>query len=170
MGTRRRHGGGALPSLGPALLAAAQADLAVPVVEYSPRVVAMLAGVGLVQPHDWNAAAVTAWVRDAAGAAGRSPAPIAGAATGEAIVAQLVAARRWIARAQLTAAHVVPGMIAARRTAVGSSIIVVGVVSAVDVVHGRLTTIQGDAGEGRDRVAVRYMGLADPLFLGCGSV
>lgn len=148
------------------MLARAQADLAVPVVEYSPRVVAMLAAVGLTAPHDWNAAAVSTWIREAAAAAGQHS-PIAGAATGAGLVAQLIAAKRWIARAHVTAAHVVPGMMAARGA---PGAVLVGVVSAIDVAHGRLTTIHGDAGEGHDRVAVRYVLLSDPLFLGCGGV
>jgi hypothetical protein len=145
----------------------ATADLGV--VEYTARVVAFLSGVGLVAPHDWNGAAVSTWLRESAVAAGQNS-PVADSADGAALVAQLVAAKRWIPRAGLTIANVRPGMIAARRAAAGSPIVLVGVVSAINVGTGLLTTIQGSAGERRDRVATRGMLLSDALFLGVGGV
>lgn len=166
MSGRRRVRAGALPSLGPGLLAAALADLSAGVLEYGPRVQAMLATVGISGHADWNGAALTTWLTEAA-AAGKQRMPIPGSSSGDAIVAQFISSSRWIPRASLTAANIVPGMIACRGAA-GS--VLVGVVVSVELATGRIHCIDGDAGEGKDRVAPRNRLLSDPLFLGCGSV
>lgn len=174
MTDRRRHVARVLPSLGPAVLALAEADLAAPTVETSlnssPRIDQMLALVGAVPPADWDAAAVSAWVLEAADAAGRAR-PIAGSVDAATVVAQLKAARRWIDRGLLTRSTVRPGMIAGFRVAALPSVLKrrVGLVRSI-ASDGAIDVIFGNAGPQRDRVAVETRAWNDPLFLGVGGL
>lgn len=127
----------------------------------------MLAAVGHFAANDWNAAAVSTWILEAAARSSRKP-PIAGALKGVDVVAQLQAAKRWLPKATLTLAKVRPGMIAASKASALSPVVWVGVVREV-ASNGDLLCIDGDAGgQPGTRVAIRTRKLTDPLFLGCG--
>lgn len=174
MSDRRRLRAGSLPSLGPIVLARAEADLAAPTVETSlnsgPRIDQMLALVGAVPPADWAAAAVSTWAIEAADAVGR-PRPIAGSIDPAIVIAQLRAARRWIDRGLLATDVVQPGMIAGYRVVALPSVAKrrVGLVRSV-APDGTLELIVGNAGTNKDRVATEIRAWNDPLFLGVGGL
>ena len=175
MSDRRRHAARVLPSLGPAVLALAEADLLAPTVETSPndgpRVREYLAAVGADAPADWGPAAVSAWILWAAAAAGRV-APVVGSADAPTLIAQFKLARRWIPIHQLAQGVVQPGMVVGYRIAPIPSVPKrrVGVVRAVLAAGASFEVIFGNAGAGRDRVAVEARAFTDPLFAGAGGL
>jgi hypothetical protein len=181
--TRRRFPAGALRELGPDVLARAENDLLMGIVETSfnggnARIAEMDAYVGAVYGSDgWSAPAVSAWIIEAAKAAGRHHPPIPGGKTGVDVVVQLKAARRWLDAAIVRANPVVllrPGVITAFKADPHpqTTSTKCGILRSYDG-SGMLTTLQGDAavdGGSGDRLRVVVRPLSDVRFLGIGTL
>lgn len=180
--SRRRFPAGALASLGPDVLARAEVDLANGIVETtfnggSTRIAEMDAYVGAVYGSDgWSAPAVSAWLIEAAKAAGRHHPPIPGGKTGVDLVLQFKAARRWLDAAIVRAnpALLQPGVVTAYKADPHpqTTSTKCGVLRVYDGA-GTLTTLQGDAaidGGSGDRLRVVSRLLSDVRFLGIGVV
>lgn len=170
------------PSLGLAVLAGAEADLANGIVETSPngghvRIAQMDAYVGATYGSEgWGAAAVSTWIIEAAIVANRPHSPIAGAKNGVGVVNQLKTAKRWLDAAVVRAnpSLLKPGVITAFKANAnpGTTSIMLGVLRTFDGVN-TLVTLQGDAGPtgmAGDRLRVINRGLADVTFVGIGCL
>lgn len=161
--------------LAAAFLARARADLATGVRESAPnwgdRISKMLATVGVTEPANWCAAAVTTWLREAARGLVVEP-PIRGSAGAKALMAQLQQAGRWVSAEELrrNPGLLQPGMIAVwHRGAPGAWTGHTAVVASAAVAV-RFASIDGNGGSAGDRVAETPRDLRDPLFLGAGRV
>ena len=161
--------------LAAAVLARAVADLEAGVRESAPndgdRIGQYLRACGAAPPAHWCAAAVTAWLREAAVELRASP-PIPGSAGAKTIMAQLQQAGRWISAAELLRdpSRLRPGMIAVWHR--GDPGAWTGHVGCV-LERGEGTTfasVEGNSGPKGDRVARMVRDLRDPRFLGAGWV
>jgi CHAP domain-containing protein len=158
------------PRFASELVRAATADLGVREegADDGPRVRAYLAAVGVDAPADWCAAAVSAWLRAAAGAA-LVPVPVAGSAGAKRLGEQVRGApgATWWDGAQLRAE---PSRLQRGDVVVwdrGGWRGHVGVV--VEAPRGGLfRTIEGNSGPMGDRVARMRRSLADVRLVGAG--
>jgi hypothetical protein len=158
-----------------AFLARARRDLAAGVRETAPndgpRIREMLAAVGVADPANWCAAAVTTWLLDAAWELGVEP-PIRGSAGAKALMAQFQRAGRWVSADELRRdpSLLQPGMVAVwHRGAPGAWTGHVAVVASATI-GTRFVSIDGNGGPAGDRVADTRRELNDRLFLGVGRV
>jgi hypothetical protein len=161
--------------LAAAFLARARADLAAGVRETAPnwgdRIRVMLAAVGVGEPANWCAAAVTTWLREAARELGVDP-PIRGSAGAKALMTQLQQAGRWVSADELRRdpSLLKPGMVAVwHRGAPGAWTGHTAAVASAAVAM-RFASLDGNGGPAGDRVTETPRDLRDPLFLGAGRV
>lgn len=163
------------PGLASVFLGRARADLDAGVRETAPndgpRVRGYLAAVGVAEPANWCAAAVTCWLRDAARELGVEP-PVRGSAGAKALMAQFQQANRFISAEELrrNPSLLQPGMVAFwHRGAPGAW---TGHTAAVASAAAgtRFTSIDGNGGPAGDRVAETPRSLSDPLLLGVGRI
>lgn len=161
--------------LAAAFLARARADLAAGVREIAPnwgdRIKDMLAAVGVTEPANWCAAAVTTWLREAARGLGVEP-PVRGSAGAKALMAQLQQAGRWVSAEEIRRdpSLIQPGMVAVwHRGAPGAWTGHVAAVASA-ATGSRFTSIDGNGGPRGDRVDETSRDLNDPLLLGVGRV
>ena len=134
----------------------------------------MLHNVGLPPNNQWCAAAVSTWIKEAAGLLGR-PMPVPGSGLAQGVMRQLQDPANklktgWIDVAQLKAdpSLVQPGMIVVwSRGPVNSGLGHIGVVTGLTD-KNTFATIEGNSGTLGDRVQRNARHLDDPALLGMG--